>query len=140
MIFMVIVLFILDPVLCFLCVCWKQVKRSIKSCRRNGRTDNCLKIVKIFLRWRVNTIAIQYALILEAFDTIRIFNFFLKSYLIFKYFREKQFLPYGGYATMFGSSCRITTAYLDLILSNIFDRQKKRINWFGLENGHSSIL
>ena len=41
---------------------WKQVKRAVKSSRRNRRTDNCLKMVKIFLRWRFNTIAVQHAL------------------------------------------------------------------------------
>ena len=41
---------------------WKQVKRTVESSRKNGGTDNSLKMVKIFLRWRVNTIAVQHAL------------------------------------------------------------------------------
>ena len=41
---------------------WKQAKHVVKSSWRNERTDNYLKMIKIFQRWRVNTIAVQHTL------------------------------------------------------------------------------
>ena len=132
---------------------WKQAKHAVKFSWRNGRTKDCLKMIKIFRRWRVKTIAVQHnlfslCLLLNSAGIWKtnmwynqeIFKGFLEYYWIFKHFREKQFLPHGRHAKTFDRFCRTTTAYLGRRHFSLSDRQKKRIQQFVGENGYSDIF